>query len=188
MKEKVSLKMMLKSYFMQFYSGFSLKDEEYLFENYINKGEYTVCGFSYGAIKAFEFTLEQLSNSIRIDTLQLFSPAFFQTKEKKFRRLQLMSYKKNRDAYLQQFIAGCFTPFEKKIISHRDTTLQELEELLEYNWDKEALLSLVKQGVKIEVYLGSQDMIIDVENARELFLDVATVTYIKEANHFLQTC
>ena len=36
------------------------------------------------------------------------------------------------------------------------------------------------------VYLGGEDKIIDVEAAREFFLHVATVTYIKNANHFLQ--
>ena len=172
---------------MQFYSGFSLKGEEYLFGSYINRSAYSVCGFSYGAIKAFSFTLEQLEKGVRIDTLQLFSPAFFQTRDAKFKRLQLMSYKKNKDAYMQQFIAGCFAPYEKKIISHCDTSVEELQELLEYTWDEERLLELQSRGVKIEVYLGGKDKIVDVKNAREFFLNVATVTYVKEANHFLQS-
>ena len=171
---------------MQFYSGFSLKDEAYLFEEYIRKGDYTVCGFSYGAIKALEFTLEQLSKSIRVDTLQLFSPAFFQSRDAKFKRLQLISYKKNQLIYMKQFIAGCFAPYEKKIVSHCDTKVEELEELLEYTWDKEILLELQSSGVKIEVYLGGKDKIIDVKTAKEFFLEVATVTYVKEGNHFLQ--
>ncbi len=172
---------------MKFYSGFSLKNESYLFDDYINTSEYTVCGFSYGAIKAFQYTQKQLANAKRVDTLQLFSPAFFQSKDAKFKRLQLISYKKNENVYLRQFIESCFFPHAKKIVEHRNTKAEELEELLAYEWDLQELQKLLTKGVKIEVYLASEDRIIDVEQARELFLKVATVTYIKNANHFLQT-
>jgi hypothetical protein len=64
--------------------------------------------------------------------------------------------------------------------------MEELDELLNYEWDIYELNRLAQKGVKIEVYLGSEDKIIDVESARELFLQVSTVTYIKNANHFLQ--
>ncbi|OIP54227.1 MAG: hypothetical protein AUK54_06870 [Helicobacteraceae bacterium CG2_30_36_10] len=172
---------------MKFYSGFSLKKEEYLFNEYIKKSEYTACGFSYGAIKALKYTQEELACGNRVDTLQLFSPAFFQTKDSKFKRLQLLSYKKNEEAYLKQFIDACFFPHAKKIVEHLKTKVEELEELLGFEWDLQELQELEDKGVKIEVYLGSEDKIIDLEQARELFLKVATVTYIKNANHFLQT-
>jgi len=171
---------------MKFYSGFSLKDEEYLFAPLLKKSDYTICGFSYGAIKALEATLDALENSQRVDTLQLFSPAFFQTKPEKFKRLQLMSYKKNRLVYMQQFLKSCFAPYEPKIVGSVTTSAGELQELLEYEWPLNLLSAIVTKGVKIEVYLGGRDAIIDVEAAREFFLEVATVTYIKEANHFLQ--
>ena len=171
---------------MKFYSGFSLKNEEYLFREFIKKSEYTVCGFSYGAIKALKATKELLGSRKRVDTLQLLSPAFFQSRDKKFKRLQLMAYKKNSEIYLKQFISSCFTPYEQKIVEYTDTTLDELRELLEYEWSIDAFEDIIKSGVKIEVYLGGQDKIIDVKAAKELFLQVATVTYIKDANHFLQ--
>ena len=82
---------------MKFYSGFCLKNEEYLFSEFIKKSEYTICGFSYGAIKALRATKGALDEGKRVDTLQLLSPAFFQTKNEKFKRLQLMSYKKNEE-------------------------------------------------------------------------------------------
>lgn len=171
---------------MKFYSGFSLQNEEYLFSDFIKSSEYTVCGFSYGAIKALRATKKAVDDGKRIDTLQLLSPAFFQTKDEKFKRLQLMSYKKNKKIYLKQFISSCFEPFEKKIVEHTNTTTDELRELLEYEWNVDEFKELVKRGIKIEVYLGGQDKIIDVNAAKELFLEVATVTYIKDANHFLQ--
>ena len=171
---------------MQFYSGFSLKNESFLFAKYIKKSHYCVSGFSYGSIKAFEYVEQELQNSRRIDTLQLFSPAFFQTKEKKFKRLQLMVYKKDKEKYLKNFIDLCFKPYNKKIIEQGDSNYEQLENLLTYVWCIDELKKIASSGVTIEIYLGGKDAIIDVESAREFFLDVATVTYIKDANHFLQ--
>lgn len=173
---------------MQFYSGFSLKNEHHFFDAYINHSDYTVCGFSYGAIKAFRHVKEQLELQKRVDTLQLFSPAFFETKEEKFKKIQLLGYRKSRDSYLNEFIKSCFLPYEeKKIEKNNSDTVEELEELLYFHWDRNELKNIAQKGVKIEVYLGGKDAIIDVAGAREFFLEVATVTYIKEANHFLLT-
>ena len=172
---------------MKYFSGFSLTNESYLFDKYIKSNSYSVCGFSYGAIKAYEYVNEQLIKGNRVDTLQLFSPAFFQTKETKFKRLQLISYKKNKILYLQNFINSCFNPHANKILEYKSTTVEELEELLSYNWDLSELKKIENKGVNIEVYLGQNDTIIDVCGAREFFLEVSTVTYIKNANHFLQT-
>ena len=169
-----------------FYSGFSLQNESYLFEDFLGESKYCISGFSYGAIKALHRMEDDLKNSKRVDTLQLLSPAFFQTKEEKFKRLQLMSYKKNRVKYLQQFLLGCFSPHSQKIVEQTETQESELKELLEFEWVLERLKDIRDKGVVIEVYLGSSDAIIDVQAARAFFLQVATVTYIKKANHFLQ--
>lgn len=171
---------------MKFFSGFSLKDEEHFFDAYIDKSDFSVCGFSYGAIKAFDYTCKQLEEGKRVDTLQLFSPAFFQSKDEKFKRLQVMAYRKNEEVYLEQFLNACFLPYERQDVKRSVTVLEELEELLNYEWDLSALSALSEKGVTIEVYLGGKDQIVDAEAAKEFFLDVATVTYIKEANHFLQ--
>jgi len=171
---------------MKFYSGFSLKEEAYLFASYIKPSDFNICGFSYGAIAALNATIKALESSKRIDTLQLFSPAFFQTKEEKFKRLQLRAYKTNQELYMKQFINSCFEPYNVKITKHKESSLEELKELLEYVWDEEKFEYLESRGVKVEVYLGGRDAIIDVKAAREFFIKVATVTYIKDANHFLQ--
>jgi len=171
---------------MQFFSGFSLQNEEYLFEEYINNSDYTVCGFSYGAIKALEYVKEQLELGNRVDKLQLFSPAFFQTKSEKFKRLQMLAYSKNRLEYMKQFIDSCFAPYEKKIVEFRKTTKEELDELLNYKWNLDEFRYLISKGLHVEVYLGGEDKIIDVDGAKEFFLEVSTVTYLKNANHFLQ--
>ena len=172
---------------MKFFSGFSLKNEKHFFEPYINRSDYTVCGFSYGAIKAFEYAQKLLREGERVDRLQLLSPAFFQSNDEKFKRLQLMAYRKNEDEYLRQFINACFLPYERRDVVREVTVLEDLDELLNYEWDKSALNALNMAGVVIEVYLGGRDQIVESGVAKEFFLDVATVTLIKDGNHFLLT-
>ena len=171
---------------MKFYSGFSLKNEEHFFDELIRDSAYSVCGFSYGAIKACEHVKREIERGKRVDTLQLFSPAFFQTKSQKFKRLQSLSYAKSKDKYLLTFIEACFAPYEKQHIEQRVTSQEELDELLEYEWVLSDLKALEDKGVSIEVYLGGKDSIVDSVSAKEFFIEVATVTYIKDANHFLQ--
>ncbi len=171
---------------MKFYSGFSLQNEVDFFKEFIKESDYTICGFSYGAINAFRDTQEHLKMGKRVDTLQLFSPVFFQTKNDKFKRVQSLAHSKNKKKYMQQFIDGCFHPYLVKELEYKKSTADELDDLLHYEWFFETLQDIADRGVNIEVYLGGEDKIIDVNGAREFFLDVSTVTYIKNANHFLQ--
>ena len=78
-----------------FFSGFCFEDECELFDDYLIQNDFTVAGFSYGAIKAFKYVL---NSSFRVDKLQLFSPAFFQNFDEKFKRTQLMYFKKDEDS------------------------------------------------------------------------------------------
>ena len=172
---------------MIFFSGFSFKEDEHFFKPYIKQSDFTVCGFSYGAIKAFEYVQRQLRNRKRVDTLQLFSPAFFQNKDVKFKRLQMVGYAKEKQRYLEAFVQSCFAPYKKQTVTiNENDTEADLQKLLEYEWDLAQLQQLVDAGVQIEVYLGGNDRVIDAKSAFEFFTQVASVTLIKEANHFLQ--
>ncbi|MDD5052942.1 MAG: pimelyl-ACP methyl ester esterase BioV [Sulfuricurvum sp.] len=168
---------------MRFYSGFSLVNDQVFFENYLNHSEYTVAGFSYGAIKAAQYAAEAYE---RIDTLQLFSPAFFQTKKESFRRLQMGGYSKDSARYLDGFLTSCFAPLPVTPITLGSSDAESLHQLLYFEWTSELMESIRDKGTRIEVYLGMQDQVIDVVGAREFFLPYATVTSIKKANHFLQ--
>lgn len=170
---------------MKFFSGFSLQNDREFFKSFIKDTHYTVAGFSYGAILAFEYTKDMLEKGKRVDTLQLFSPAFFETKSDQFKQLQLRGYRKNPQIYLSKFIAGCFAPHAIKDISLKESNIKELTELLYYKWNLDTLVELKNKGVVIEVYLGDQDQIIDTQGANNLFIEVATVITIKDANHFL---
>lgn len=167
----------------KYFNGFSLKDEEELFEQYINQNDFTISGFSYGAIKAFEYVLGEEK---RVDTLQLFSPAFFQTQDKKFKRMQLMFFKKDAQEYCNNFLKNIAYPETFDTTKYfTQGSLEELDELLNYTWDEEKLKEIVSRGIKIEVYIGGKDKIIESETAKDFFKNYATVYYIKEKGHIL---
>lgn len=168
---------------MRFYSGFALTDDQHFFDPYLRHSDYTVAGFSYGAIKAAEYVRDAHE---RIDTLQLFSPAFFQTKKESFRRLQMGGYFKDAERYLENFLASCFAPSPVTPMILGSNDAESLQELLYFEWTSELMEAIRAKGVRIEVFLGLEDQVIDVEGAREFFLPYATVTSIKKANHFLQ--
>jgi len=168
---------------MKFYSGFSLSNDKQLFLAYLKENEYTFAGFSYGAIQAFK---EALNTHERIDTLQLFSPAFFQDKGEKFKRMQNMYYAKDKQAYLENFRASIFAPASvNKNVGYEEGSAQQLEELLAYVWKPDELKALQDKGVKLEVYLGSEDKIINADSAKAFFLPYADTYMINGAGHTL---
>lgn len=181
---RVSQRRLLKRLLMIFYSGFSLRDDKDFFKPYIKDSEYCVAGFSYGAIKAL---LHVSQSKTRIDTLQLFSPAFFQSKTEKFKRLQMMGYRRNSELYLKQFMQSCFAPHKQEETLHIKTNSDELHDLLYFEWPIDILKDIADGGIDIEVYLGEKDAIVDADAAKEFFLPFATTYYIKNANHFLLT-
>lgn len=171
---------------MKFYSGFSLQNEELFFAHLIQKSEYHVYGFSYGAIKAFEEVKNYLETGKRVDKVIFFSPAFFQTKSEAFKKLQIRSFKKDQKSYLEHFLQSCFTPYERVEIQTKEDSVEDLEKLLYFEWSREDISWIQQQGVRVEVYLGGEDQIIDVKGAYNFFKEIANVTLFKEANHFLQ--
>lgn len=169
---------------MKYFSGFCFENEQELFGNFLIKSDFCVVGFSYGAIKAFELAF---SSKSRVDTLQLFSPAFFQNKDKKFKKIQLLAFKKDRQNYLKNFYKNALYPLEIDISKYKkDGTIKELEELLDYKWDKEKLDIIGKRGTKIELYLGKHDKIIDVEAVKEFFKPFATIYYFNHFGHIIK--
>lgn len=171
---------------MIFHSGFSLCNDRAFFDPFLKVSDYTVAGFSYGAIHAARYAE---TSKERIDTLQLFSPAFFQTKKESFRRLQMGGYLKDPAAYTEKFIESCFSPCPLGVVDlDSGANEEQLRELLYFVWEEGLMRSIRNKGIRIEVYLGLEDRVIDVQGAREFFIPYATVTSINRANHFLQEC
>ena len=168
---------------MRFFSGFSLKNESPLFASYLNRSDLAVSGFSYGAIQAFEYVLHAKT---RVDCLQLFSPAFFQTQTTSYKRLQLRSFKKDPKAYREVFFQNILYPKSTDIQNYvTQGSYETLDVLLNHQWSEKDLQTLVKRGVKIEVYLGKEDKIIQSDLARDFFTPYATVYEIKNVGHIL---
>jgi len=165
---------------MKYFSGFCLQDEQALFESFTCKGDFCVVGFSYGAQKALEyvFTCKE-----RVDKLQLISPAFFQDKSDKFKKLQTLSFRKNPELYCENFLKNVTSQDLSQYF--KMGTLKDLQELLYYNWDENKLRKLVENGVEIEVYLGEKDKIIDALHVKSFFQEFATIYYIKNGGHIL---
>ncbi len=168
---------------MRYFSGFCLQNESALFNFWLVRTDFTVAGFSYGAIKAVESILEQKG---RADRLILLSPAFFNDKDEKFKRMQLLYFKKEKQAYINNFINNARADSSLDLTLYlKEGSEAELKELLFYNWQKEKLQKIAEQGTIIEVILGGKDKIINPNAAKEFFQDFATVYWVKEGNHFL---
>jgi len=166
-----------------FFSGFCFENESELFKEYLVLNDFTISGFSYGAIKAFEYVL---NSKTRVDKLQLFSPAFFQAKDEKFKKMQLMFFKKDETTYINTFLENVKYPISKNIEKYfKKGSFEELKILLNYVWSEESLQILVQNGVKIEVFLGGKDFIIDSLIAKDFFKNYATVYYFKDKGHLL---
>lgn len=167
----------------KFFSGFCFQNESELFGEYLQQSAFTVAGFSYGAQKAFEYALQTTS---RVDTLQLFSPAFFQNKDEKYKRMQLMFFKKDAKSYCDTFLKNVALNSSKTIKEYFiQGSYEELNELLHYVWDEEKLQQLLKKGTRIEVFLAGNDAIIDSCEAYAFFKAFATVYFIKDLGHIL---
>jgi len=168
---------------MKYFNGFSLQGEEVFFKDQIIESDFSVAGFSYGAIQALEYTYE---TSNRVDRLTLFSPAFFQNQKASFIRTQLRYYRSNKEAYTEQFLKNTAYPSTIELKEYlSEGTAEELEILLSYQWDREKIKELLARGVIIEVYIGTSDKIVDANRSFEFFKEFLPCYLIKGVGHLL---
>lgn len=169
---------------MRFFSGFGFEGEQGLFKNLIKDTDFDLYGFSMGAIDAFEYAL---SAKERFDRLTLFSPSFFQEESGEFRTLQLRAFMRRPEAYMKNFYKNSNSSRKSDIIEYtKHPSKEELERLLWYRWDRERLCLLQSRGVKLRVYIGGNDRIVNPESSLEFFRSVAEVYYINKADHLLR--
>jgi pimeloyl-ACP methyl ester carboxylesterase len=166
-----------------FYDGFQFQNSKKLVKKWLKDDSYTVGGFSYGATLALRKTLETTQ---RIDTLQLFSPAFFNGSSEAFKKSQLLGFRRNRENYRKLFFENSFYPDEVDSSYISDSgSISELKDLLYWNWVRKDLQKLEDRGVEIEVYIGERDRIIDSQKAVEFFRGIGQLCYIKGVGHTL---
>jgi len=170
---------------MHYFNGFSLHNEEELFSEYVVNNDLGVAGFSCGAQKAFEYVY---CSKERVERLVLLSPAFFQTQKQSFIRTQLRYFEAGQKAYVKQFLTNVASPSELDLSSYLSVgTKEELEALLAYQWDREKIEAVLERGTVIEVFLGDDDKIIDIEAAFEFFSPLTTTYFIKGVGHILKS-
>ena len=172
-----------KRFYVKYFNGFSLHNEEVLFEEYLNTDENCVAGFSYGAQRAFEYVYQ---TEARVDKLILLSPAFFQTQTVAFIHAQLHYFETQKQTYMKQFLKNVSYPSSFTLSPFlSEGNIEELKSLLTYRWEKEKLLDVLQRGTCIEVFLGEKDKIIDAQKAADFF--TMTSTYIfKNTGHLLK--
>jgi pimeloyl-ACP methyl ester carboxylesterase len=169
---------------MHYFNGFSLKNEEELFNEYLLKSDLSVAGFSYGAQRAFEYVYRSKE---RIERLILLSPAFFQTQKASFTRTQLHYFEAGQEAYVKQFLSNVASPWNVDLSAYLNVgTKKDLEALLTYIWDSKKIEEVLERGTVIEVFLGDNDKIIDTEEAFTFFSPLTTTYFIKGVGHILK--
>ncbi len=170
---------------MRFFSGFGFVNESVLFEEWLLKGAYDVSGFSMGAIKAIEYAYNEVLQQRRINSLLLFSPCMLAHKSLAFKRLQLFSFQKDPQNYMDNFYQAVGLNAQLERFKKRGS-LEELEFLLNYKYSDHTIRILLEKGVKIEVFIGLEDKIIDIQALLEFFMPLVQVWQFKGHNHLLQ--
>jgi len=169
---------------MHYFNGFSLHNEEELFNEFTIKSDLCVAGFSYGAQKAFEYVY---NSKERIDRLILLSPAFFQTEKPSFIRTQLRYFEAGQEVYVKQFLENVRYPSSVDLSKYLNIGKKEdLEALLTYNWDRSKIKEILNRGTTIEVFFGGKDKIIDSQEAFDFFASLVTAYFIKNVGHLLR--
>lgn len=170
-------------YYVRYFNGFSLKNEESLFSEYTVEGDFCISGFSCGAQGAFDYVY---NTKERIDRLILLSPAFFQTRDMSFLRTEERYFKNAKKLYIKQFLQNVAYPSNTDLSKYLKVgTNKDLEELLMYIWDKKKIKEVSDRGVIIEVFIGSEDKIIDAQEVFDFFSDLAVTHIIKDVGHLL---
>lgn len=170
---------------MKYFSGFGFQQESSLFEPYFDQcTRFSVVGFSYGAIEAFEYAL---SCETRIDRLILLSPAFFQYHQEDFKANQLLLFKRKPLMYAKSFYDNVLFPSHEDIsLYHAPLEIEPLKKLLYYQWSEEKLHSLRHQGIALDVYVGSDDKICHSDEIISFFCRYATVYTLSGKGHLLK--
>ncbi len=165
---------------MRFFSGFCLQGERELFAEFLQPNDFTVAGFSYGAIKALEYTLQAPQ---RIDRLVLLSPAYFANKDAKFKKMQLLFFKKDPESYIRQFLQNVASPSALDMSPYlQPQDSRQLHELLHYDWQK---LGDLDPNLTLEIHLGGKDRIIDAHRAHDFFKRYGESYLHKNLGHIL---
>ncbi len=185
---------------MLYFSGFGLQNERVLFEDLLRGGggPRTLAGFSLGAVQAFECALGGIGSSGSsggggsnrsctaaggVRDLDLISPAFFMDKSAEFKRDEILRFERSRAGYMRAFYSKLGV---KDRAMQKMPAVQDLKLLLHYKWRAGDFAALKARGVRIRVFLGGADGIMNARAALEFFKPLCTVYFFKGKGHILR--
>lgn len=165
-----------------FYSGFCLDGEEELFHEFLPQyGDSFVSGFSYGSIAALQKALSDSSTN----RLILLSPAYYAHKSEAFKEAQLTAFLADSALYRLKLLKKSGLSVEDGEKYAKEGTVEELKELLYFDWNRSAFDTLTQRDVKIEVFIGENDRVVEPDASASFFEEFATVYRLKNKNHIL---
>lgn len=165
-----------------FYSGFCLHGEEGLFDSYLPAFGDFVAGFSYGSIGAVRYALENEN----VKTLLLLSPAYYSHKDNDFREAQLAAFEADPALYKLKLLKKSGLKEEEGERYGKDGTIDELRELLYFDWSNAGLDVLRARGVAIEVFIGGADRVVEPMPSKDFFAKYAKAYLLDGKNHILR--
>lgn len=165
-----------------FYSGFCLSGEEGLFDEFLPSfGEYAA-GFSYGSIAALKFAAQNKD----VTKLILLSPAYYTHKDADFKEAQIAAFEADPELYRLKLLKKSGLREDEGERYGIPGTSAQLRELLYFDWGDSEIASVVDKGVKIEVFIGGGDRVVEPEASAEFFRRYGSVYYLKNKNHILR--
>ena len=165
-----------------FYSGFCLDKEEALFDGYLPAFGDFVAGFSYGSIKAVHHAIKDES----VKKLLLLSPAYYSHKDNVFKDAQISAFEADPHLYKNKLLKKSGLKEEEGAAYAKDSSSDELRELLYFDWAVAGLDTLKDRGVDIEVFIGSSDRVVEPSASNEFFSKYARVYLLENKNHILR--
>jgi len=163
-----------------FFSGFCLSGEKELFSEYLNQKEESIAGFSYGAIGALKKAFE-----LRPKRLILLSPAFYAYKDSSFKEQQIKAFETDRELYMLKLLKKSGLSEEEGRRFGKEGSSEQLRELLYFEWQKSPIKEL-SVTTKIEIYIGTNDRVVEPESAIEFFSKFGELKILKDKNHILR--
>jgi pimeloyl-ACP methyl ester carboxylesterase len=141
-----------------------------------------VAGFSYGAIGAIRHALQDES----VKNLILLSPAYYTHKDREFKEAQLSAFEADPALYKLKLLKKSGLKEEEGELYGKDGVAEELRELLFFDWCSRDVASLVARGVRVEVFIGLGDRVVEPEPSSKFFDQFAKVYTLENKNHILR--
>ncbi|MEY4504366.1 MAG: hypothetical protein RL154_660, partial [Pseudomonadota bacterium] len=113
------------------------------------------------------------------------SPAYFCNISSDVKYSEIVIFNSHQKLWFKQFYSKCGAI--KSYCSSVNATEENLKKLFYYNWSKDNFNILSQKGISIDIFFGSDDKILQIDDAIEFFKPfVRQIFLIKNASHTLK--